>query len=178
MSHFVWWDRYVRHKSLWTDFQRNEAAYHLIFSWSTGSRCKWVGSSYCSTNLGIIWNMRIYQWIIQVEQCLRLVRLACLYYDVNTLNILSEMHLTCSKQFNSLSITSPINQAAINLHEIGYTNMNTSTDPICPLGQNMTHHVLLMFKDGLLVFKHCIMLPDSVFTKLQHFVVSSANGIE
>ena len=30
MSHFVWWDKYVRQKSLWTDFQINEAAYHLL----------------------------------------------------------------------------------------------------------------------------------------------------
>ena len=150
----------------------------MIFSWSTRCQCKWVGSSYRPPNLAIIWSKRIYQWIIQIEQCLRLLRLAGLYYDVNTFNIIFGNTFNMFKAIQFIINYCSHKYSAINLHEIGCTNMDTRTNPIFPLGLNMTQHVLLMFRDNLLTFNHCLMLPNSVFTKLQHFVVSSANGIE
>ena len=67
--------------------------------------------------------------------------------------------------------------------------MNIGTDQISffPWVLNSIKFVLSIFKDSLLAFSHCMILPSSLFTmavsscrfyELQNNVVSSANRIE
>ena len=101
--------------------------------------------------------------------------------------ILHEMHLTCSTHFNLLSINIPINLALSTSMMLAPQIWILGRISLFPLGLNSKEYALSIFKDSMLAFSHCMILPSSFFAiavgscrvyELKNNVVSSANRIE